>query len=193
MATVNYQDKRLNQEVVINFDDCIIENTICLRFPHLLEQINELLDDKSLTKCKEVSRIICSITENQKSGRFFTQRVIQSYIKNSREYGEEWQIVLNKLRIKKLSEFEVMVKGFYNQDKSRREFQWSPLHIAAERGHIDLCKWIAKFSTIRCYQWSPLHISVQAGRLEVSKFLYKEIEDKHPIRIFNGVQHLAAK
>ena len=89
MAMVNYQDKALNQEVVINFDDYIIENTICLRFPHLLEQINELLDNKSLTKCREVSRIMCSITENQESGRFFTKRVIQSYIKNSSYYEEE--------------------------------------------------------------------------------------------------------
>ena len=64
MATMNYQDKGLNQEVVINFDDCIIEKTICLRFPHLLEKINELLDDKSLTKCKEVSRLMRTITEN---------------------------------------------------------------------------------------------------------------------------------
>ena len=194
MATVNYQGKRLNQEVVINFDDCIIENTICLRFPHLLEQINELLDDKSLTKCKEVSRIMCSVTENQEFGRFFTKRVIQSYIKNSREYGEEWKIVLNKLSINRLKEFEVLVKGFYRRlDKSRREYQWSPLHIAAERGHIEFCKSIAKFSAIKCSRWSPLHFSVQNGWLEVSKFLYKEIEDKQPIRIFHGVQHLAAK
>ena len=194
METVNYQGKGLNQEVVISFDDCIIENTICLRFPHLLEQINELLDDESLTKCKEVSRIMCSVTKNQEFGRFFTKRVIQSYIKNSREYGEEWNIVLNKLSIKRLKEFEVLVKGFYRGlDKSRQEYQLSPLHIAAERGHLDFCKCIAKFSTIKCYKWSPLHFSVQAGWLEVSKFLYKEIEDKQPITIFHGVQHLAAK
>ena len=204
MAIVNYQDRGLNkgygsiagsnQEVAINFNDCIIENTICLRFPHLLEQINEILDDKSLTKCKEVSRIMCSITENQKSRRFFTERVIQSYIKNSRAYGKEWKIVLNKLGIKGLKEFEGLVKGFY-KDKSRQEFwyQWSPLHIAAERGHIDFCKWIAKFITLKCYQWSPLHFSVQAGWLEVSKFLYKEFDEKYTIRIFYGVQHLAAK
>ena len=201
MAMVNYQDKALNQEVVINFDDYIIENTICLRFPHLLEQINELLDDKSLTKCKEASRIMCSITENQESGRFFTKRVIQSYIKNSSYYEEEWKIILNKLEIKSLKEFELLVKGFYKLlDKSRQEFgyilpglQWSPLHIAAERGHIDFCKWIAKFSTIKCYQWSPLHFSVRSGHLEVSKFLFKEFEEKCTTRIFYGVQHLAAK
>ena len=194
MATVNYQGKRLNQEVVINFDDCIIENTICLRFPHLLEQINELLDDESLTKCKEVSRIMCSVTKNQESGRFFTKRVIQSYIKNSREYGEEWKIVLNKLGVNRLKEFEVLVKGFYRGlDKSRREYQWSPLHIAAERGDINFCKLIAKIGTIKSYKWSPLHFSAQAGHVEVSKFLYKEFKDKQHGRISGFLQHLTAK
>ena len=95
-----------------------------------------------------------------------------------------------------------MVKDFYKGfEKSRREFRyilpqfkWSPLHIAAERGHLDFCKWISKFSTIKSFHWSPLHFSVQAGRLEVSKFLYKEIKERNPIsNIFYGVQHLAAK
>ena len=192
-AVQQNQNEKMETITVISFDDCIIEN-ICVIFPHLLEQINELLDDESLTKCKEVSRIMCSVTENQEFGRFFTKRVIQSYIKNSREYGEEWKIVLNRLGVKRLKEFEVLVKGFYKGlDKSRQEYQWSPLHIAAERGHLDFCKCIAKFSTIKCYKWSPFHFSVQAGWLEVSKFLYKEIEDKQPIEIFHGVQHLAAK
>jgi hypothetical protein len=144
---------------------------------------------------------MCSITENQESGRFFTKRVIQSYVKNSSYYEEEWKIILNKLEIKSLKEFELLVKGFYKLlDKSRQEFgyilpglHWSPLHIAAERGHIDFCKWIAKFSTIKCYQWSPLHFSVRSGHLEVSKFLFKEFEEKCTTRIFYGVQHLAAK
>ena len=66
-------DQRLTEKIkinmVINFDVCIIEN-ICLRFPHLMEQINELLDNKSLMKSKEVSRTMCSNIENQKSGTF---------------------------------------------------------------------------------------------------------------------------
>ena len=52
-------DQELNEKMeintVIHFDVSIIEN-ICLRFPHLMEQINELLDNKSLMKCKEVGR-----------------------------------------------------------------------------------------------------------------------------------------
>ena len=43
------------------------------------------------------------------------------------------------------------------------------------------------------YELSPLVFSAQAGHLDVSKFLYKEIEDKHPRRFFEIVQHIAAK
>ena len=190
MALVNYQSKRLNPEVVINFDHCIVEN-ICLRFPHILEQINELLDNKSLIKCKEVSRTMCSIIENQKSGSFLTKRVIQSYINNSNEFAEEWNIVLKKLPVGKLNVFGILVKKFYKAVPSRTQFQWSPMHIAAERGDMNFCKLIAKLGTIKSYKWSPLYFSAQEGHLEVSKFLYKKFGDKQ--NFHGSAQHLAAK
>ena len=49
-----------------------------------MEQINELLDDKSLVTCKRVSRAMCSIIEHQNCGKFLITRVIQRYIKNPR-------------------------------------------------------------------------------------------------------------
>ena len=136
MALVNYQSKGLNPEVAINFDDCIIEN-ICLRFPHILEQINELLDNKSLIKCKEVSRILCSTIKKQEFGKFLTKRVIQSYIKNSKEFAKEWTIVLKKLPVEKLYEFEILVKDFYKAVPSRLDGKWCPMHIAADCGDME--------------------------------------------------------
>ena len=43
-AVQQKQNEKMEIITVINFDDCIIEN-ICFRFPHILEQINELLDN----------------------------------------------------------------------------------------------------------------------------------------------------
>ena len=192
MALVNYQSKRLNPEVAINFDDCIIEN-ICLRFPHILEQINELLDNKSLIKCKEVSRILCSTIKKQEFGKFLTKRVIQSYIKNSNEFATEWMIVLKKLPLEQLYEFEIMVKDFFKDVPSRFDGKWCPMHIAADSGDMEFCKFIAKVSISKVYELSPLVFSAQAGHLDVSKFLFKEIEDKHPRRNLEIVQHIAAK
>ena len=183
---------RMEMETVIDFDDCIMEN-ICVRFPHLLEQMNELLDNKSLVKCKEVSRTMSSIIKNQKSGTFITKRVIHSFIKNYTEFTEEWKIVLKKLPTERLNVFGILVKDFYKAVPSRREFQWSPMHIAAERGDINFCKSIAKLGTIKSYKMSPLYFSAQAGHLDVSEFLYEEFEDKQNGRTSGCVQHIAAK
>ena len=48
-------------------------------------------------------------------------------------------------------------------------------------------------SILKVYELSPLVFSAQAGHLDVSKFLFKEIEDKHPRRNLEIVQHIAAK
>ena len=191
-------NQKLNEKMeintVIHFDVCIIEN-ICLRFPHLMEQINELLDNKSLMKCKEVSRTMCSNIENQKSGTFLTKRVIQSYNKNTKKFAEEWKTVLKKLPSDRLNVFGTLVKDFHKAVPSRCEFRWCPMSIAAERGRMDFCKSFAKMNILskyECSYWS-LIFSAQAGHLGISKFLYKEIEDKHTKRIIKIVQHIAAK
>ena len=183
---------KMENSTVINFDDCIMEN-ISVRFPHLLEQINELMDNKSLIKCKEVSRTMSSIIDDQKSGTFLTKRVIHRYIKNGKEFAEEWNIVLKKLPIDRLNLFGILVKDFYKAVPSRHGFPWSPMHIAAERGDINFCKLILKLGAIKSYKWSPLNFSAQAGHLEVTKFLYKEFKDKHNGRISGFSQHLTAK
>jgi ankyrin repeat protein len=166
-----------------------------LRTPHILEQINKLIDDKSLVTFKEASRITCTVIENQKSGKFQTTRMIQSYVKNSAEFGKDWRIVFQKLSDEKLSEFGILVKDFYKAFPSRYEENWSPMHIAAERGHLDFCKFMAKVSVTKNFKWSPLLFSAQAGHLEVSKYLYTAIDDKNPITRPSQItaQHMAAK
>ena len=166
-----------------------------LRTPHILEQINELIDYKSLVAFKETSRIMCTVIENQKSGKFQTTRMIQSYVKNSAEFGKDWQIVYQKLSAEKLIEFGILVKDFYKAFSSRFEGNWSPMHIAAERGHLEFCKFMAKVSVTKSFKCSPLLFSAQAGHLEVSKYLYTEIDNKTPKTGPSQIsaQHLAAK
>ena len=166
-----------------------------LRFPHILELINKLLDDKSLIKCKEASRIMSSIIEKQKSGKYLTIRMIQCNIKNHEEFAKDWRIIFQKLPMERLKEFGTLVKYFYKSVPSRFEANWTPMHIAAECGHLEFCRFIAKVSPIKRYNFSPLLFSAQAGHLEVSKFIYEEIEDKNhgtnPHQL--SAQHLAAK
>ena len=69
------------------------------------------------------------------------------------------------------------------------------MHIAADRGHLDFCKFIAKVSFTKSFSCPPLLFSVLAGHLEVSKFLYTEIDDTTPTTGPSQItaQHLAAK
>jgi ankyrin repeat protein len=166
-----------------------------LKIPHILEQIYDLIDNESLIKCKRTSRKMCSIVENLKCGKFLTTRRIQCYFKNPMEFGRDWRIVFQKLPAERLSKFEILVKDFYVAFPSRSEENWSPLHIAAERGHLDFCKFIAKVSVTKSFEWSPLLFSAQAGHLEVSKYLYTAIDDKNPITRPSQItaQHMAAK
>ena len=186
--------EKMKINTVIDFDVCIIEN-MCLRFPHLMEQINELLDNKSLMKCKEVSRTISSNIENQKSGTFLTKRVIQRYNKNTKKFAKEWKIVLKKLPSDRLNVFGNLVKEFHKAVPSRCEFLWCPISIAAERGHVDFCKSFVKMNILSKYECSkwPLYFCAQAGHLDIFKFLYNKIQVRHTTRILQIVQHIAAK
>jgi ankyrin repeat protein len=120
--------------------------------------------------------------------------MIQSYIKNPEEFEKDWRIIFKTMPREMLSEFGILVKHFYKSFPSRFEDNWSPMHIAAEHGHLDFCRLIAKVSPTKRYTLSPLLFSAQAGNLEVSKFIFKEIEVK-TVRshLELTAQHLAAK
>ena len=64
-------------------------------------------------------------------------------------FAEDWKIILEKASAAKLQEFAFAVQGFSNVVDSRQETRWSPLHIAAERGHLYLCRLIAERSLIK--------------------------------------------
>ena len=154
---------------------------IGLRIPLLLEQINELLDNKTLANCMEVSSIFCVVIENQRSGRFLYARIIQSYLKN---FGNDWMTVVKKLPIQKLKEFAILVKEFHDAVPKRSEQKWSPMHVAAERGRLDLCNLIVKETSVRNpigqNRLTPIHFAAQAGHLEVYEFLTDGVENKNP-------------
>ena len=171
---------------------------ISLRIPLILEQINELLDNKTLANCMEVSSTFWAIIENQTSGRFLTTRKIKSYLKNSNEYEHDWMIVCQKLQRQKLEEFAILVKQFHDAVPMRCEQRWSPMHVTAEFGCLDLCKMIAKVTPLKNPQCendlTPIHFAAYAGHLDVYKFLTEDVEDKNP-RAYRRLSplHLAAK
>ena len=157
---------------------------IGFRIPLILEQINKLLDNKTLANCIEASSTFCVVIEDQRSGRFLIARKIQSYLKNSNEFENDWMIVVKKLPIQKLKEFAILVKKFYDVVPKRTVQRWSPMHVAAECGCLDLCKLIAKTTSVKNptgqNKLTPIHFAAQAGHLEVYEFLTEGVENKNP-------------
>ena len=102
---LKFRDKDFHLNSFITY----IMEEICLRFPHLMEQINEELDDESLIECKIVSKMMCSIIQNQK--RFLTITLIQGHVKHP--FEKEWKMVLQKLPVKRLNKFITCVKDFH--------------------------------------------------------------------------------
>ena len=149
-----------------------------------------MLNDQSLVKFKETSRILYHSINNQKAGRFLCIRKIQRFLPRGHNslFTEDWKIVFHKISVNIMEIFAFYVQKFYKSNQ-RQEF-WSPMHIAADSGNLNLCKYIY----ISEDSWTPVHFAAQSGHLKVYEFLMENEEDKNP-RANNGMTplHLAAK
>ena len=173
---------------------------ICLKFPHIFEQINELLNNRTLVKSKEASRTLSSVLENQKARKYQWIRIIQSYLQVSNEFKEDWGIVFAKMSPENMKKFAKYARNFCKFDRLRMEHGWSPMHIAAEFGDLDFFKILADMLSVKNLKgkdgWSLVHSAAQAGNLEIYQFLVKDelFENKNP-KTNDGITplHLAAK
>ena len=87
---------------------------VCIRFPHVIKQINKELDFKTLVRYKEANRIVCDVIDNQKQGRYFWMRIIHTNlpISNCIEFKEDWKNVLSKTDNEYLMKHdEIMLKS----------------------------------------------------------------------------------
>ena len=173
---------------------------ICLKFPHIFEQVNEILNNKTLIKCKEASRTLHSIVENQKARKYQWIRIVQSYLQVSKEFKEDWRIVFAKLSEEELEIFAKCVQKFCKIDRLRMDHGWSPMHIAAGFCELDLFKLLADILSVNNLKdkdgWSLIHSAAQAGNFEIYQFLVRNeiFENKNP-KTNAGITplHLAAR
>ena len=124
---------------------------ICLRFPHIIEKINKVLDIKTLVKFKEANRIVCYIIHNQKKGRYFWTRVIQNSLSNCIEFKEDWKNVLKKTETEYLKKIAISLQIFFTSRLVRRQDHWSPSQIALYQNDLEL--WVLlKFPGYNAYK-----------------------------------------
>ena len=84
---------------------------VCIRFPHIMEQINKDLDFNSLVKfLRETNRIVC----NQRQGRFFWIRMIPNNLPflNCIEFKEDWKSVFKVTETEYFKKIAINIQKF---------------------------------------------------------------------------------
>jgi hypothetical protein len=111
---------------------------ICIRFPHIMEQINKDLDFDTLVKLRESNRIVCNVVDNQRQGRFFWIKRIPINLRlvNCIEFKEDWKNVLMVTETEYSKKIAVSIQKFFGSTPARKSKNWSPMHIASARGDL---------------------------------------------------------
>ena len=155
-----------------------------VRFPGLGEKIFDQLDNQNLAKCKVVSRSQCKFLDENK---LVWKRMIEKYSANNVEFKDFWKLLTEKVPAQIVKELALAVEKFYTFRSHRLEHQHSPHHIAAERGILSLCKFIAQKTKVlnptRADGLTGLHFAAQEGHFDVCQYLIGTLddsEDKNP-------------
>ena len=183
--------KLTTEAIEIDGVEASVIDGFILRFPDVARDIFKELNNESLTTSRSVSRLWCDYLDDQK---FCWVRMIQRYRKNMENAFQQWKRVFKNTPVEIAKEISVSTRQFFTSsfgvasslhfDTSRIGFHWSPLHIAAGQGNLDLCKYI--FEKIKNtqpriqYKWTALHVAAKLGHEEICEFLIDNLEDKNP-------------
>ena len=151
---------------------------IILRFPMVAKRIFEELDNQCLTKSKCVNQIWNLFINESKSTWI---RILNKYNVKSFEskFQNHWKLLIEKESVHNLRKITTAVYRFYLKNSSRKEYQWSPHHIAADYGNVRLYKHIVKkvgFENLtNNNDVTPLHIAAIKGHFNICKLFCKKI------------------
>ena len=168
------------------------------RFPTLFTKILKNVDDQTLTKFKETSREMSEIIVKD---RFYWIRILKKYNLNFEEFSQAWKLVIEKTPVAIVQKLALDVERFFKNhglfgewldDELTRRLrkQWSPLHIAAETGDLDLLKHIVEKTEDVNHEpencsnkYTALHLAAEKGSMTACIFiinwsLYKGGRDK---------------
>ena len=159
-------------------------NRVLDRFPSLGKKIFNQLDNQNLTKCKTTAR---SFNEFLKNDKVLWTRMIKKYNVSHQEFKDDWKSVMEKVPVEIVKELALAVEQFYTlrPHQARFNHQHSPHHIAAKRGSLSLCKFIARktksLNPARADGMTALHFAVQEGHFDVCKYFVDNLDgDKNP-------------
>ena len=163
-------------------------NEIFSRFPHLSQAIFKEVDNVSLTNCRTVSKTWKNVIDYEK---FHWLRRIQKYRGKFEPFLDQWTKVIKKTPTEEIKELCFSVKDFFKLgSRNMMNDQYSPLHLAAEIGLIELCKqWITEINNFYLPSLTPLHLAAAKGHREVCRLILENLVSQNPVA-FNGITPL---
>ena len=166
---------------------------LCERIPLIRDLIFKNVDNQSLIKCIIASKRLQQVLDQDKNNWI---RIILKYKINFIYFEESWKKILCKTPtgiIKKLSigvhELNEQLVSesmpiYYRPVSIYGLNQWSPLHIAAACGDLELCNYIVqKTGDINPKDFrnvTPLHLAAYNGHLLICELIANSLVDKNP-------------
>ena len=112
---------------------------VILRTPHLAVAIFEEVDNKTLANCNIVNEIWGSFIDAKKVKWL---RIILKYAGNMTKFADHWKVLLRRTTVQIVKEIALPVEDFFCANPKRKDYQWSPFVIAADRGNLELYQYI---------------------------------------------------
>ena len=153
---------------------------ISVRFPHLFENIFNMLDNNSLTNGRKVSKAWQIVIDREK---ITWLRMIQKYGGAMEEFRNHWKKVIEKTTPAKIKRLYKAVEQFFEL-RSNDQGQYSPLHVAAGNGQFYLSQYIIRrtgnFNPMCRDGFTALHNAAEWGQLAVCELIVENSADKNP-------------
>ena len=161
---------------------------LCKRFPLLGKMVFENVDDENLVKFKESSREINNHLQNE---RYYWTRIIKKHGEYFEEFADSWKKVICKTPAESVKELALTVEGYFNFSNFNgyADVQLHPIHVAAERGNLNLCQHIVEKTgdfnlASQPLEATALHFAAYQGHVEVYQYILDNVDDKTPVDMF---------
>ena len=151
---------------------------VILRTPHLAVAIFEEVNNKTVANCNIVGEIWGSFIDAKKVKWL---RIILKYAGNMTEFADHWKVLLRRTTVIIVEEMGLTVEEFFCANSKRKDYQWSPLVIAADRGNLELYQYILykinQNNLAQVDQTKALEFATMSSHLECCKFIIANITE----------------
>ena len=159
---------------------------ICSRFPHIGVKVLKNVDNSTLIRFRKSSKEIHDFLNGEK---FYWLRIFQKYCQMAGSFSEYWEKIMKNTPLEVVKKLAIASFQFSTTFPDKNIRDWSPFHLAAAFGNLELYKWIEekceKLPLLECssslgHGSTQSHLSAHYGKLEIFTYLLKKLLHKNP-------------